>query len=72
MARGVRSRGAGGQGGRGEGIGDWVGGMLAASFTYGLFDAVALGAKPGFIWWFALGLLAALHQQMCKAGATHL
>ena len=40
-----------------------LGGMLAASFAYGLFDAVALGAKPGFIWWFALGLLAALHQQ---------
>ena len=40
-----------------------LGGMLAASFTYGLFDAVALGAKPGFIWWFALGLLAALYQQ---------
>ncbi|MDA0242992.1 MAG: O-antigen ligase family protein [Chloroflexi bacterium] len=63
--------GAGEQGGRGAGervLAIGLGGMLAASFTYGLFDAVALGAKPGFIWWFALGLLAALHQQQKGRG----
>ncbi len=63
--------GAGEQGGRGAGervLAIGLGGMLAASFTYGLFDAVALGAKPGFIWWFALGLLAALHQQQKDRG----
>lgn len=32
---------------------------LAAYFVYGLVDAVALGARPGFIFWLLLGLLAA-------------
>lgn len=34
---------------------------LAAYFVYGLVDAVALGAKPGFIFWLLLGLTAVLH-----------
>lgn len=46
-------------------------GLLAASFFYGLFDAVTLGAKPGFIWWFALGLLAALHHHACRPPDQH-
>ncbi len=37
---------------------------LAAYFVYGLVDAVALGAKPGFIFWLLLGLTAVLHEQM--------
>lgn len=33
---------------------------LLAYFVYGLFDAVALGARPGFLFWLLLGLAAAL------------
>lgn len=35
---------------------------LLAYFVYGLFDAVALGARPGFLFWLLLGLAAALPQ----------
>lgn len=41
---------------------------LAAYFVYGLVDTVALGAKPGFIFWFVLAITAVLHGQL--AGAT--
>jgi putative inorganic carbon (HCO3(-)) transporter len=34
-------------------------GSLAAHFVYGLTDAVALGAKPGFVFWWVLGLVVA-------------
>lgn len=37
-------------------------GSLAGYFIYGLFDAVALGAKPGFMLWFLFGLITAAHQ----------
>jgi putative inorganic carbon (hco3(-)) transporter len=37
-------------------------GSLAGYFTFGLTDTVALGAKPGFLFWFLLGLIVALHQ----------
>ena len=30
---------------------------------YGLTDAVALGAKPGILFWMLLGLIAALFEQ---------
>lgn len=33
---------------------------LLAYFVYGLFDAVALGARPGFLFWLLLALAAAL------------
>ncbi len=33
---------------------------LLAYFVYGLFDAVAVGARPGFLFWLLLGLTAAL------------
>ncbi len=33
---------------------------LIALHTYGLADAIALGAKPGLAFWMALGLIAAL------------
>ena len=36
---------------------------LGGSFVYGLFDTVALGAKPGFIFWLLLGIVAAIHRQ---------
>ncbi len=38
-------------------------GLLAGLFAlhvFGLADALALGAKPGVVFWFALGLLAAM------------
>lgn len=34
---------------------------LLAYFVYGLTDAVALGARPGFLFWYLFGLAAALH-----------
>lgn len=37
------------------------GGSLAAFAVYGITDAVALGAKPGALWWLMLGLIAGLH-----------
>jgi putative inorganic carbon (HCO3(-)) transporter len=37
------------------------GGGLLAHLLFGLTDAVALGAKPGIILWFCLGLVASLH-----------
>lgn len=39
-------------------------GLLAGLFAlhvFGLADALALGAKPGVVFWFALGLLAAMN-----------
>ncbi len=39
---------------------------LVAFHTYGLTDALALGSKPGLLFWFILGLLAALAQQNKK------
>ncbi len=40
-----------------------LGGGLLAHFMYGLLDAVALGAKPGVIFWMLLGLITGLHSQ---------
>lgn len=37
-------------------------GSLLSHFMYGMTDAVALGAKPGFIFWLLLGLVVSLHQ----------
>ena len=36
---------------------------LLAHLVYGLTDAVALGAKPGLVFWLLLGLIAALFAQ---------
>ena len=40
-----------------------LGGGLFAHLVYGLTDAVALGAKPGILFWMLLGLIAALFEQ---------
>jgi putative inorganic carbon (HCO3(-)) transporter len=32
-------------------------GAMVASFVYGMTDAIALGAKPSFLWWMMLGLI---------------
>ncbi|MCB8943138.1 MAG: O-antigen ligase family protein [Ardenticatenaceae bacterium] len=36
---------------------------LIAYFIYGLTDVVALGSKPGFIFWFLLALIASQYRQ---------
>ncbi len=38
---------------------------LLAHALYGLTDAVALGAKPGILFWMLLGLTAGLHHLVC-------
>jgi len=40
-----------------------LGGGLFAHFVYGLTDTVALGAKPGVLFWMLLGLIVGLHGQ---------
>lgn len=40
---------------------------LAALHVYGLADALALGSKPGVVFWLALGLLAAMNGQIAVA-----
>ena len=40
-----------------------LGGGLLAHAIFGLTDAVALGAKPGILFWMLLGLVACLYQQ---------
>jgi putative inorganic carbon (HCO3(-)) transporter len=39
-------------------------GGLFAHMLYGLTDAVALGAKPGVLFWMLLGLVSGLHAQV--------
>lgn len=41
-----------------------LGGGLVAHLLFGLTDAIALGAKPGFLFWMLLGLTAALYEQI--------
>ena len=45
-----------------------LGGGLLAHLQYGLTDAVALGAKPGVLFWMLLGLIAGLYGQMRSKG----
>ena len=40
-----------------------LGGGLLAHLLYGLTDTVALGAKPGVLFWMLLGLIAGLRRQ---------
>ena len=44
-----------------------VGGLLA-HVVYGMTDAVALGAKPGFVWWALLAFSVALHRLQVANG----
>ncbi|MBC8509807.1 MAG: O-antigen ligase family protein [Anaerolineales bacterium] len=41
-------------------------GGMAAHLVYGLTDAVALGAKPGILFWILLSLIAGLYNQMFR------
>ncbi len=47
-----------------------LGGGLLAHLLYGFTDAVALGAKPGIIFWWLLGLIAGLHNRYFLAATT--
>jgi O-antigen ligase len=38
-----------------------LGGGLFAHLLWGMVDAIALGAKPGFLFWMLLGLISALY-----------
>jgi len=40
-------------------------GGLLAHLLYGLTDAIALGAKPGFLFWMLLGLIVGWHRLIC-------
>lgn len=46
-----------------------IGASLLGYFIYGLTDTVALGAKPGFLFWLLLGLAAALHRRVFESSA---
>jgi hypothetical protein len=35
-----------------------------AHLLWGLTDAMALGARPAFLFWIILGLISGLHQQV--------
>lgn len=43
-------------------------GALLAGWVFGLFDAVALGARPGFMWWMLIGLTVAVHYEVLHSG----
>jgi putative inorganic carbon (HCO3(-)) transporter len=44
-----------------------LGGSLAAGWLFGVLDAIALGARPGFIWWLLLALLVAVFDSVRKS-----
>ncbi|MFN3763128.1 MAG: hypothetical protein ACK4WK_08015 [Anaerolineae bacterium] len=43
---------------------------LIALHTYGMTDALALGSKPAVVFWYALGLIAALGRVEEKINRT--
>lgn len=43
---------------------------LLAGWVFGIVDAVALGARPAFIWWLLLGLTAAAHYAVGYSGES--
>jgi putative inorganic carbon (HCO3(-)) transporter len=44
-------------------------GSLAAAWLFGIVDAVALGARPGFIWWLLIALLTAVYSAVYRTAA---
>jgi O-antigen ligase len=53
-----------------------LGGGLLAHALWGMVDAIALGAKPGFLFWMLLGLISALYNlvfdaQDAESGVGH-
>ena len=45
-------------------------GALLAGWLFGIVDAVALGARPAFLWWLLLGLTAAVHYAVVYSGES--
>ena len=43
-------------------------GSLLAGWIFGLFDAIALGARPSFMWWILIGLTASVHYAVVYSG----
>lgn len=43
-------------------------GSLAAGWMFGLFDVVALGSRPAFLWWLLLGMTASVHYAVRYSG----
>lgn len=41
-----------------------ISGSLAAGWIFGLLDAIALGAKPGFLWWLLIALLVSVWERV--------
>ena len=39
-----------------------VAGSLTAGWFFGILDAIALGARPGFLWWLLLALVVLVHE----------
>lgn len=46
-------------------------GAMTAYHVYGLVDVVALGAKPGVLWWCLLALIAANAPDRVHTGSSH-
>ena len=47
-----------------------LGGGLLAHMIWGMTDTIALGARPGFLFWIILGLICGLHQQAQERAET--
>lgn len=43
-------------------------GSLMAGWLFGIFDAVALGSRPAFMWWILISLTASLHYAVVYSG----
>ncbi len=43
-------------------------GSLLAGWIFGMFDAIALGARPSFMWWILVGLTASVHYAVVHSG----
>jgi putative inorganic carbon (hco3(-)) transporter len=39
-------------------------GSLTAGWFFGILDAIALGARPGFLWWLLLALVVLVHEDV--------
>ncbi len=47
-------------------------GSLAAGWFFGVFDAISLGAKPGFLWWLLIGLLVSIFDNIRSSKVSNL
>lgn len=47
-----------------------LGGSLLGGWIFGVFDTVALGSRPGFIWWMTIGLISSVHFAVVHSGRS--